>query len=78
MKLTKDNYEEIISILNGTNIYIINTINLDLSSIKSDNVFVFDFYNELASNEAYLLSDGLHLSNDGNSSLYRFIKENVK
>ena len=78
MKLNIDDYKDIISVLSDTNLYIINVTNLDLSSIKSENVFVFDFYNELLSNEKYLLSDGLHLSNDGNSALYSFIKENVK
>ena len=65
--LTSNNYLEIISLLEGYEIYILSSDNkLEFSN---SNVTVIDFNSELVSNPNYIMADRIHLTNNGNLAL---------
>lgn len=75
--LKVEDYQAIINLCEGHEIYIINTLD-NVIDISSDNVKVLDFYSEIKNNNNYLMVDNIHLSNEGNIALSKFIKENIK
>ena len=71
--MSKENYEEIISLCKDNEIYIISASG-KLNEFTNNNVKIIDFYSELKSNPNYLMIDGIHLSNEGNVALAEMLK----
>ena len=80
VSLNKTQYEELIKLCSGHNIYILsvneNSFNI-LSQIDYENVTIIDFYNEIQNNN-YLLIDKIHLNEEGNKALNEIIKNSIK
>ena len=74
LKLTNNEYQELIDILNDYNIFIIDINNK--VKIAKQNVKVINFYNEIDENN-YMTIDKIHLNKDGNIALETIIKSNL-
>ena len=64
--LTKDNYNELIELCKGHEIYILDSLNLKLDS---NDITTMEFYKELETNSSYYMPDKVHLTTDGNKAL---------
>jgi lysophospholipase L1-like esterase len=73
IKLTDEEYNEIIKLCKNHKIYIID-INRDIH-IDDKNVTVIDFYNEISN--SYMSYDKIHLSDKGYERLKELIKKNI-
>ncbi len=78
--LNIEEYENLINLCKDYQIYLLSTNETtnDLSKLKYDNVTIIDFYSKLKENNEYLLSDGIHLSKEGNEELSKILNENLK
>lgn len=72
--ISKEEYEELITLCKGHQIYIVST-GEDLSSLNSENVKVIPFNKEI---DAYLMADKRHLNEEGNARLSRLLKDTIK
>ena len=82
LKLTKDNYEELITLLKDKKIYIL-IINKEQEDIfkdyKNDFVTIINFYEELKKNEdKYYIKDKKYLSLEGNKALIKLLSATLK
>lgn len=76
IKFTLNEYKEILDICKDKEIYILVTDKYQAEILKGfENINIIDFYNELSSNPTYLMSDGIHLTNEGNNALNNKLKE---
>lgn len=76
-KINFSEYEDIINLCEDRNIIIVSS-NKDikeLNSLKRDNVVVIDMYNEIQSNNNYLMADRIHLTEKGNQKMADLIKK---
>ncbi len=76
-KLTTEDYQAIINLCEGSEIYIVNATENKIN-VDAENVTILDFYSEIKSHDNYLMVDNIHLSNEGNNALSKFIKDNIK
>ena len=77
--VSKEDYQKWINLWKDYEIYIVTTnYNQELSSLISDNVKVIDFYEEIKTNESYLMADKIHLTENGNHHLSMIITETLK
>lgn len=76
MALTQKEYEELVKLCEGHNIYIVVSNNLNLN--LGENVKIIDFYKEIKSHTNYLMVDGIHLTEEGNIALGQILIENLK
>ncbi len=77
INLNKEQYEEILKLLNKKEIYIISLSKRDLTSLESSNVKIIDFYSEIEKHSEYLMIDNVHLSKKGNEALAKYISANL-
>ena len=80
MNLTKKEYEEIIELCDGHQIYFVSLteyINNILNSLNKDNLKIINYYEEIVNNNKYLMSDNIHLTESGNTKLNSLLKENL-
>lgn len=80
LKLSKDDYSNLINLCNNKTIYIVSTdkeTTENLQSINNDNVKVIDFSKTIQDNN-YLSIDKIHLTEEGNIALSNILKEQVK
>lgn len=73
LNLTKEEYLSLIKMCQNSEVYIliIDEYNKNLlSSVDNSNVKVINFYNEIITNENYLMVDKVHLTEEGNYALY--------
>lgn len=76
LNISKEEYIEIIEMCNNYNIYILNVNNIN--NIEYDNVTILDFNKEIINNNNYLMVDKIHLTQEGNINLSKFIINNIK
>ena len=69
--LSNEELQELVSILDEYDVYIISTI--DGINIEKDNVKVINFNEDIVSNESYLSIDKVHLSSEGKLKLQEYI-----
>ena len=80
ISFTKEEYQEIIKLCEGKELYILVTNNHEKSIVEdllTDNIHVIDFTSEFSSTSNYLDVDGIHLNEDGNQALILKIKESI-
>ena len=76
-KLGIKEYKELIKLCNNYNIYIVSlNSKINSSNFTNDNVKVIDFYKEINNND-YLMSDKVHLNNNGNKALSNILNDIV-
>lgn len=72
--LSLKDYQNLIQLCKDNEVYIL-SVNNFMNNIVSDNVKIIDFYKELQNNHNYVLSDKIHLSDDGNKALIKLFKD---
>lgn len=72
LSLSKKEYEELIRMCNGHEIYIIYLNEYD--KFSNDNVKIIDFNREIKNHSNYLMMDNIHLTEEGNEALDNMIK----
>lgn len=75
LKITKNQYEKLIRLCEGHEIYILTLSDL---KIENDDVTVIDFQKEIDNNKRYMLADNVHLSDSGNIKLSEILKNAIK
>ena len=74
-ELTNNNYLELISLLQGYDVYVLSS---DTKlEINNSNVTVIDFYSELSTHPNYIMADRIHLTNNGNLALTVLLDETI-
>lgn len=76
IKISKNDYDELIEMLKNYNLYIIDIDNK--LEISNDNVSVIDFISEIKENDKYVSFDGIHLTDDGSKALQKIIYSKIK
>lgn len=81
MDMKIEEYQDLIRLCGDRVIYILSTdekvIN-NLLGIKNDNVIIIDMYKEIKNNSNYLMSDKIHLTDEGNKILSKIIIDRIK
>ena len=73
--LTNNNYLELISLLQGYEVYIVSS---DTKlEFNNSNVTVIDFYSELSTHSNYIMADRIHLTNNGNLALTVLLDQSI-
>jgi len=75
LKLTEKNYQDLVELCKNHDIYILDmTGEIKSYLFEYENVTIINFYQEIQSNKNYLLADKIHLSSEGNDSLFNILK----
>lgn len=72
--ISNEQYNELFDLLKDNKVYV---VSVDGKKIKSENVNIIDFSKEIKNNSNYIMVDGKHLSNAGNTALGEVIYKNV-
>ncbi len=76
--ISKEKYIELINICKDKKVYILVLDAKQENSFKDlKNVTILDFYQEIAKNSDYLMSDRKHLNEKGNLALKEFLKDKI-
>lgn len=76
--ISTEEYEELINLCQNQDIYILST-SKPLNNLKNNkNVTIINFYKEIKKNQNYLLKDGIHLTEKGNTALVNLLKTKIK
>lgn len=73
--LDLDEYKNLIYLCAGHEIYFVSSFRNVFDFSDFGNVTVVDFFREIEKNDAYLMADGIHLTNQGNQALNRLLKQ---
>lgn len=78
LHLSTSEYKKIVEICKEHEIYILLTYEpTSFNLSKIENVIFLNFYEVLQEHSEYVRKDGIHLTEEGNSTLSRFLKENL-
>lgn len=74
--LSISEYKNIIELLKDNKVIIVSTSKniRDIKELESDNVRIIDMYDEINSNDKYLMADKLHLTDEGNKKMTDLLK----
>ena len=75
-KITREEYEKIIALCSGHEIYVVN-VSID-NLVLSETATVIDLYSKLEKRKDYIMSDNIHLTNNGNKYLVKSLEDIVK
>ena len=78
MNLTKKEYEELINLCDGHQIYFVSLTEYMNSTLNNlININIINYYNELLNHKEYLMKDNIHLTESGNIKLNELLKDSL-
>ena len=78
--ITINQYKELFNTYKENKIYVVST-NKNIEKLANetfDNVVIIDFYKEINEHKEYLMNDGTHLTESGNTALSKLINDTVE